>query len=138
MTLNYIVKIDFDNVPIFSPFFQDTIYFVNHLDAIDNCAQNGTSIIKMSTNSLKCLEIYQSKFKIIHFSINESKQISQQKTNLVSQATIRKDSIMIRVKDRSELKRAVQELRNAVDSAESLKTSKMYEESGEGIEFEDN
>jgi len=45
---------------------------------------------------------------------------------------------MIKVKDRSELKKKVEELRNAVDSSDSLKTSKMLEESGELIEFDDN
>ena len=57
-TLNHILKFDFENIPVYSVHFLEHIYFFNHLDVIDNCSSNGTSIIKMSTKSLKCIEIY--------------------------------------------------------------------------------
>jgi hypothetical protein len=83
LTLKHIVCIDFDNMPVFSAFSIDMIYFANKLDVIVNCNQNGTSIIKMSTKSLRCVEIYQSKFKIIHFAINTSKNLSENKRKLI-------------------------------------------------------
>ena len=104
MTLNHVVKFDFENVPVFTSFFCDTIYFMNHLDAIDSCAQNGTSIIKMSTKSLKCEEIYQSKFKIIHFSINESKKISKLKSNLRSKA-VERDPVVIKINNNESIEK---------------------------------
>ena len=50
----------------------------------------------MSTKSLKCVEIYQSKYKIIHFAINESKQLSKEKSKLLRKTT--KESYVIKRK----------------------------------------
>ena len=66
-----IVEFDFDQQP-FSPYENiDKIYFIHHLENED-CDIYGTSIVKLSSETLKCFEIYQSKYKIEHFSMNEN------------------------------------------------------------------
>lgn len=57
-TLKHIVKFDFDCIPIFNADDPDIMYFINHLDIIENASSNGTSIIKISTKSLNCAEIF--------------------------------------------------------------------------------
>jgi len=38
ITLNYIVDFDFDNVPVYGKYLKNIMYFINHLDHIDNCS----------------------------------------------------------------------------------------------------
>ena len=69
--LRQIVKFDFDYQP-FSPLDNDDkLYFINHLETEEGFIY-GTSVVKLSSDSLKCVEIYQSKYKIEHFSMNEN------------------------------------------------------------------
>lgn len=69
--LRQIVKFDFDYQP-FSPFDNDDkLYFINHLETEEGFIY-GTSVVKLSSDTLKCVEIYQSKYKIEHFSMNEN------------------------------------------------------------------
>lgn len=69
--LRQIVKFDFDYQP-FSPLDNDDkLYFINHLETEEGFIY-GTSVVKLSSDTLKCVEIYQSKYKIEHFSMNES------------------------------------------------------------------
>jgi len=73
ITLLYIVKFEFEFPPVYSDEKTDIMYFIHHIDLIENTASTGTSIIKISTQSLNCAEIYQSKFKITNFSMKENK-----------------------------------------------------------------
>ena len=69
--IKQIVEFDFDQQP-FSPYENiDKIYFIHHLENEDGDIY-GTSIVKLSSETLKCFEIYQSKYKIEHFSMNEN------------------------------------------------------------------
>ena len=38
ITLNHIIKFDFNNIPVFTTYFLDAMYFIKYLDAIDNCS----------------------------------------------------------------------------------------------------
>jgi len=58
VTLLYIVKFDFNFPPVYTEENEDLFYFIYHIDLLENTASIGTSIIKISTRSLICAEIY--------------------------------------------------------------------------------
>ena len=50
------------------------LYFTNYLVDPTQVFVEGTSVIKMSTMSLSCLEIYRTKDKIVHFTLYDHDQ----------------------------------------------------------------
>jgi len=53
------------------------VYFTNPVDPENNFNVE-TSIIKLHTETLECAEIYKSKFKVIHLSMKEIKEKTDQ------------------------------------------------------------
>ena len=67
-----IINFENNKKPIYSHYLKNILYFTNYFNLVNNkCANKRTSIVKLSTKTLKCVEIYQSKFEIIHFTMND-------------------------------------------------------------------
>jgi hypothetical protein len=69
-------------------------YMVNKIDELNN---GSTSIIKLNTQTLKAIEIYQSDFIIVHLQIKENEQIKEKakkiETAIIRRATLKRDSL---------------------------------------------
>lgn len=69
-------------------------YMVNKIDELNN---GSTSIIKLNTQTLKAIEIYQSDFIIVHLQIKENEQIKEKakkiETAMIRRATLKRDSL---------------------------------------------
>jgi len=67
---------------------------VNKIDELNN---GSTSIIKLNTQTLKAIEIYQSDFIIVHLQIKENEQIKEKakkiETAIIRRATLKRDSL---------------------------------------------
>lgn len=77
MSLNQIVYYDFENYPVSPMDMTPVVYFTNPVDPENNFNVE-TSIIKLHTETLECAEIYKSKFKVIHLSMKEIKEKTDQ------------------------------------------------------------
>ena len=76
ITMLSVVKFDFQFPPVFTEDYPDQFYFIHHIVDFD-AAQKGTSVVKISTRTLICAEIYQSKSRITHFSMKENDSNAQ-------------------------------------------------------------
>jgi hypothetical protein len=68
------VKFDIENEPLSILKDIDVIYFTCYLTDPNQHTIEGTSIVKMSTNALTCVEVYRSKNSILHFALYDPEQ----------------------------------------------------------------
>ena len=67
ITLMQIVGFEYGNRPLSPANDATTLYFTTPVVEASLANTEGTSLVKMSTETLSCVEIYQSKYSIVHF-----------------------------------------------------------------------